>query len=378
MDPIYLDYNATTPVDPEVVEAMAPYIHQQYGNPSSGHVLGVASKEAVEKARGQLAEMLLSRPDEVIFTSGGTESNNHAIKGVAGAYKHKGNHIITSAVEHPAVLEVCRYLESQGCEVTYLPVDKFGMVDPQQVDDAITDQTILISIMHANNEVGTIEPIRAIADIAHRRGVLLHADCAQSVGKIPVQVDQLGVDLLSIAGHKVYAPKGIGALYVRSGVQLEKLMHGASHEMGWRAGTENVIEIVGLGRACELIDQNLQKYHRHMRSMRDRLETGLGERFADLRVNGHPEKRLPNTLSVSFRGKEANIILDGLQQVCASAGAACHSDRVEVSSVLEAMRIPMEYAMGTLRFSVGRFTTGEEIDRALDEITTAVEQSAVR
>ena len=378
MEPIYLDYNATTPIDPQVAEAMLPYIHQQYGNPSSGHPLGVASREAVDNARGQLAAMLQCATGEVIFTSGGTESNNHAIKGVAGAYRHKGNHIITSAVEHPAVLEVCRYLEEKGCEVTYLPVDEYGMVDPQNVEDAIKPNTILISIMHANNEVGTIEPIPAISEIARRRGVLLHADCAQSVGKITVSVDELGVDLISIAGHKVYAPKGIGALYIRDGVQLEKLMHGASHEMGWRAGTENVIEIVGLGRACELISQNFAEYHQHMRELRDRLQTGIGERFADVRINGHPEMRLPNTLSASFPGKEANTMLAAMERVCASAGAACHSDRVEVSSVLEAMAVPMQYAMGTLRFSIGRFTTEDEIDVALDEISKVVEHTPVR
>ena len=378
MEPIYLDYNATTPIDPQVAEAMLPYIHQQYGNPSSGHPLGVASREAVDNARGQLAAMLQCATGEVIFTSGGTESNNHAIKGVAGAYRHKGNHIITSAVEHPAVLEVCRYLEEKGCEVTYLPVDEYGMVDPQNVEDAIKPNTILISIMHANNEVGTIEPIPAISEIARRRGVLLHADCAQSVGKITVSVDELGVDLISIAGHKVYAPKGIGALYIRDGVQLEKLMHGASHEMGWRAGTENVIEIVGLGRACELINQNFAEYHQHMRELRDRLQTGIGERFADVRINGHPEMRLPNTLSASFPGKEANTMLAAMERVCASAGAACHSDRVEVSSVLEAMAVPMQYAMGTLRFSIGRFTTEDEIDVALDEISKVVEHTPVR
>ena len=378
MEPIYLDYNATTPIDPQVAEAMLPYIHQQYGNPSSGHPLGVASREAVDNARGQLAAMLQCATGEVIFTSGGTESNNHAIKGVAGAYRHKGNHIITSAVEHPAVLEVCRYLEEKGCEVTYLPVDEYGMVDPQNVEDAIKPNTILISIMHANNEVGTIEPIPAISEIARRRGVLLHADCAQSVGKITVSVDELGVDLISIAGHKVYAPKGIGALYIRDGVQLEKLMHGASHEMGWRAGTENVIEIVGLGRACELISQNFAEYHQHMRELRNRLQTGIGERFADVRINGHPEMRLPNTLSASFPGKEANTMLAAMERVCASAGAACHSDRVEVSSVLEAMAVPMQYAMGTLRFSIGRFTTEDEIDVALDEISKVVEHTPVR
>ena len=376
MDPIYLDYNATTPIDPQVADAMLPYIREHFGNPSSSHAFGVTAREAVDKGRRQLAELLGCGADEVVFTSGGTESNNYAIKGVVGAYRDKGNHIITSAVEHPAVLEVCSYLEQQGCRVTYLPVDEFGMVDPQQVESAITPETILVSIMHANNEVGTIEPIEKIAEIAHRNGVLLHADCAQSVGKIPVNVDDLGVDLLSIAGHKLYAPKGIGALYVRSGVRLEKLIHGANHEMGWRAGTENVIEVVGLGEACELINRNLPRYHQHMRTMRDRLESGLGERFSAVKINGHPEKRLPNTTSASFKGTEADSVLSRLGYVAASAGAACHSDHVELSSVLEAMHVPLEYAMGTIRFSVGRFTTEEEIDHALEDIVQAVRDGA--
>jgi cysteine desulfurase len=372
MNPVYLDYNATTPIDPQVAEAMLPYIYQQFGNPSSSHAYGVRAREAVDQARRQVAGLLGCREEELIFTSGGTEANNYAIKGVAGAYRDRGNHIITSAVEHPAVIEVCRYLETRGCSVTYLPVDQYGLVDPRQVRDAITPQTVLVSIMHANNEVGTIEPIRDIADIAHERSVLVHSDCAQSVGKVPVGVGDLGVDLLSVAGHKLYAPKGVGALYVRSGVRLEKLIHGASHEMSWRAGTENVIQVVGLGRACQLIAENLPAYGEHMNRMRDRLEGGLLRAFPNLRRNGHPQQRLPNTSSVSFPGLEANLILSQLQDVAASAGAACHSDNVEVSSVLEAMQVPLEYAMGSIRFSVGRFTTEEEIDRALAEIIDVV------
>ena len=369
MIPIYLDYNATTPIDPQVAEAMLPYIHQHFGNPSSGHSFGVSAKAAVDAAREQVATMLRCRPQEIVFTSGGTEANNYAIKGVAGAYRQKGNHIITSTVEHPAVIEVCRYLESRGCRLTYLPVDQTGLVDPQQVADAITDETILVTVMHANNEVGTIEPIKEISEIASRRGVLVHADCAQSVGKIPVSVDDLGVDLLTIAGHKLYAPKGIGVLYIRTGVHHEKLIHGANHEMDWRAGTENVIEVGGLGKACELIDRNLTEYHGHMREMRDRLEAGLVDRFPASRVNGHLDKRLPNTSSISFKGLEANVILSELTGIAASAGAACHSDRVEVSSVLQAMQVPLEYAMGTIRFSVGRFTTPNEVDSATDEVS---------
>lgn len=372
MEPIYLDYNATTPIDPQVAEAMLPFVHQHYGNPSSSHPLGVIAHAAVEEARDRIAKMLGCQPQEVVFTSGGTEANNYAIKGVAGAYSAQGNHIITSSVEHPAVIEVCRFLEEKGKRVTYLPVDRFGYLDPQQVSDAITDQTLLVTVMHANNEVGTLEPIREIAEIAHQRGVLVHADCAQSIGKIPVDVDHLGVDLLTVAGHKLYAPKGIGVLYVRTGVRLEKLIHGANHEMNWRAGTENVIEIVGLGKACQLIHENLPEYQSHMTRMRDQLESGLLDRFPDSRLNGHPENRLPNTSSISFKNLEANRILDGLTSVAASAGAACHSDRVEVSSVLEAMNVPMEYAMGTVRFSVGRFTTSSEIELAIAEISKVI------
>ena len=373
MKPIYLDYNATTPLDPHVAEAMLPFIHEHYGNPSSSHLLGVAAKKAVERARKQVAEMLHCQIDEVIFTSGGSESNNYAIKGVVGAYRSRGNHVVTSSVEHPAVTEVCRYLETQGYKVTYLPVDQHGLVDPRHVEEAITPQTVLVTIMHSNNEVGTLEPIAEIAEIAHRHGALVHSDCAQSVGKIPVWVDELGVDLLSVAGHKFYAPKGIGALFVRTGVRLEKLIHGADHEMNRRAGTENVIEIVGLGEACALVDRKLPEYREHMLKMRDRLETRLKERFPDIWINGHPEKRLPNTVSVCFRGLEANTILAELKQVAASAGAACHSDQVDVSSVLQAMKVPLEYAMGTIRFSVGRSTTVDDIDRALDETARVVE-----
>lgn len=374
MEPIYLDYNATTPIDPHVVEAMLPYLHEHFGNPSSSHAYGIATKKAVESARKQVAGLLGCESEELIFTSGGSESNNYAIRGVAHAYRGKGNHIITSAIEHPAVTEVCRFLEQEGFKVTYLPVDTDGLVHPELVEDAITPQTILITIMHANNEVGTIQPIAEISEIAHRHGVLMHSDCAQSIGKIPVRVDELGVDLLSLAGHKLYAPKGIGALYIRSGVAIEKLIHGADHEMNRRAGTENVLEIVGLGEACRLIAEKLPDYAAHMARMRDRLEAGLLEKFPDLRVNGHPRKRLPNTASLSFKGLEANTILAELSGVAASAGAACHSDQIDVSAVLEAMQVPLEYAMGTIRFSTGRSTTADEVDRAVNEVVRVVEK----
>ncbi|MHB8807376.1 MAG: selenide, water dikinase SelD [Anaerolineaceae bacterium] len=370
--PVYLDYNATTPIAPQVAEAMRPYIYENFGNPSSSHAYGSAAKKGVEKARRQVAEMLGCQPDEIVFTSGGSESNNLAIKGAAFAYREKGNHIITSAVEHPAVLDVVEYLKKQGFHITILPVDKYGMLDPELVEKAITPDTILISVMHANNEVGTIEPIRAIAEIAHAHQVLMHTDAAQSVGKITVNVEALGVDLLSIAGHKLYAPKGIGVLYIRRGVRLEKIMHGAEHEMNKRAGTENVIEIAGLGAACELIKQNLPQYQAHMFAMRTHLEEGLRAAFPNLKFNGHPEKHLPNTTNVSFYGLEANTILAELDQVAASAGAACHADQVDVSPVIAAMGIPVEYAMGTIRLTVGRNTTEEEIDFALEAIKRVI------
>ncbi|HEY67757.1 MAG TPA: selenide, water dikinase SelD [Thermoflexia bacterium] len=374
--PIYLDYNATTPIDRRVAEAMLPYLYEHFGNPSSSHPYGVEARRAVEHARAQVAALLGCRPAEIIFTSGGSESNNTAIKGVAAAYRERGSHIITSAIEHPAVLEPCRWLESQGYHITYLPVDEYGMVDPADVERAITPETILVTIMHANNEVGTVQPIAAIATIAHRHGALMHTDAAQSVGKIPVRVDELGVDLLSVAGHKLYAPKGVGVLYIRSGVRLVKFVHGADHEANRRAGTENVLGIVGLGQATEIAGRDLERNMAHMRTMRDRLWAGLTRELDTpglLRLNGHPDERLPNTLSVGFRSIEANTLLAEIgEQVAASAGAACHADQVDVPTVLQAMQVPLEYAMGTVRFSVGRMTTAEEIDRAVEVVAAAV------
>ncbi|MFH1636371.1 MAG: selenide, water dikinase SelD [Chloroflexota bacterium] len=374
--PIYLDYNATTPIDRRVAEAMIPYLYEHFGNPSSMHPYGLQAKRAVEQARAQVAEMLSCQPAEIVFTGSGSESNNSAIKGVACAYRERGNHIITSAIEHPAVLETCHYLESQGYRLTVLPVDEYGMVAPADVERAITPDTILVTIMHANNEVGTIQPIPEIAAIAHRHGALMHTDAAQSVGKIPVRVDELGVDLLSVAGHKLYAPKGIGALYIRPGVRLTKFVHGADHEANRRAGTENVLEIVGLGQATEIAMRDMERNRAYMRSMRDRLWAGLTRELDSpglLKLNGHPDERLPNTLSVSFRSVEANTLLSEIgEQVAASAGAACHADQVDVSAVLEAMQVPLEYAMGTVRFSVGKMTTAEEIDRAVEVVSAAV------
>jgi len=361
MKPIYLDYNATTPIDPEVAEAMSPYLFEHFGNPSSSHWYGVQTKEAVERARDQVANLLNCSPDEVVFTGGGSESNNYAIKGAAFANRDKGNHLITSSIEHPAVIEVCRYLEEKDFQVTYLPVDRLGQVDPRVLEKVITSNTVLISIMHANNEVGTIQPITEIAKIAKDHSIVFHTDAAQSVGKIPTRVDDLGVDLLTIAGHKLYGPKGIGALYIRRGTQLEKLIHGADHEQGRRAGTENVLEIVGLGKACEIAKRDLNKNMEHMQKMRDLLYQELKAGWDEIKLNGHPERRLPNTLSVSFRNIEANKLIAEIDTVAVSAGAACHSDAVKVSSVLQAMQVELEYAMGTVRFSTGKMTTAEEV-----------------
>ena len=371
--PAYLDYNGTTPHDPEVIAAMLPFLETEFGNPSSSHWYGIRPKRAVEAARRQVAGMLGCDPKEIFFTSGGTESNNHAIKGIARAFKGKGRHLITTTIEHPAVLVVCRYLEGEGFTTTNVDVDSTGQVSTDAISAAIRPDTILISVMHANNEVGTIQPIKEIAELARSKGILMHTDAAQSVGKIETHVQTLNIDLLSIAGHKLYAPKGIGALYVRSGVLPEKFCHGAGQEMGWRAGTENVLEIVGLGKACEMIDKNLDHAAKHLAAMRDRLYRGLSSQLDDLRLNGHPENRLPNTLSLSFKDLEANRILEEIGlEVAASAGAACHSDTIELSHVLEAMRVPLAWAKGTLRFSTGRMTTEEQIDRAIEVVVQAV------
>jgi cysteine desulfurase len=373
--PVYLDYNGTTPHAPEVIEAMRPFLETEFGNPSSSHWYGIRPKQAIDEARGRMAGLLGCPSETLIFTSGGTESNNHAIKSIAGALFSSGTHIITSAIEHPAVLKVCRFMEDHGFSVTYLPVDSDGLVNPADVADAITPRTIMISIMHANNEVGTVQPIAEIAPLAREKGIWLHTDAAQSVGKIPTRVDDLGVDLLSVAGHKVYAPKGIGALYIRPGVESSIFCHGAGQEMGRRAGTENVMHIAGLGKACQLANDRLQENTAHLKAMRDRLEKGLKTSVPDIRFNGHREKRLPNTASVSFLGLEADGILREIgSEVAASAGAACHAGQVQISHVLDAMQLPTPWANGTVRFTTGRMTTADEIDRALDAIVSGVKK----
>ncbi len=374
-NPIYLDHNATTPHDPEVIEAMRPFFEKEFGNPSSSHWYGIKPKRAVENARAQVASLLNCEPAEIVFTSGGTESNNQAIIGIARANRRKGNHIITCAIEHPAVLEVCRYLEKCEFEVTYLPVDEFGLVHASDLEKAVTPRTTLITIMHANNEVGTVQPIQEIAAPARDRGIVMHTDAAQSVGKIPTDVRSLGVDLLSVAGHKVYAPKGVGAIYIRSGLVPEKFMLGAEQETGRRAGTENVMEIVGLGKACEIATRDLADNAAHMKAMRDGLHDRLSAKLSDLKLNGDRDNRLPNTLNLSFKDLEANRILEEIGlDVAASAGAACHSDQVQLSHVLEAMEIPVDWAKGTLRFSTGRMNTDDQIQKAAQVVGDAVKR----
>ncbi len=373
MKPVYLDYNATTPIDPEVLEAMRPYLEEHFGNPSSTHWYGAQTKDAVEKARSQVADLLNCRPGEIIFTGSGTESNNCAIKGTAFAHAGRGNHLIISSIEHAAVTEVCRYLETRGFPLSYIPVDEAGIINLSALEKTIMPETILISVMHANNEVGTVQPIEEITALARKRGIIVHTDAAQSVGKTKTDVKELGADLLSIAGHKLYAPKGIGALYIREGTDIEKFMHGAGHERNMRAGTENVPYIVGLGKACEIAKRDLEKNISHMKTMCNRLFEGLQKKLGDIRLNGHPEKRIPNTLSVGFPNIDATFLLSEMTDVAASAGSACHAGSTSISGVLGAMGVPQKYAMGTIRLSVGKMTTEKEIDRAVENICGAVE-----
>ncbi|MBJ6724365.1 cysteine desulfurase family protein [Geomesophilobacter sediminis] len=374
MDPIYLDYNATTPVDPAVVEELLPSLKEEFGNPSSNHPYGRSAKQVVDLARSRVASLLGCDPTEIVFTSGGTESNNHALIGTALAHRGRGNHIITSEIEHPAVLNPLRWLEGQGFSVTYLPVDGSGQVDPEAVRRAITDRTVLISIMHANNEVGTVQPIAAIGAIARERGILLHTDAAQSIGKIPARVDELQVDLLSIAGHKLYAPKGIGALFVRRGVQLDSYLHGAGHEGGRRAGTENVPYIAALGKAVELAALRLETEAGKVHSLRERFHDALIRLAGDVRLNGHSVDRLPNTLNVSFAGVVGADLLARLPEIAASTGSACHDGSGELSGVLKAMGVPREQGFGAVRFSLGRLTTVDEVDRAAELVAAKVKE----
>lgn len=372
---IYLDYNASTPIDPAIAAAMQPFLFDHYGNPSSGHWASIGAKAALETARSQVASLLGCQSDEVVFTSGGSEANNFALKGVFHALRGRGDHIITTRIEHPSILEPCRFLERLGARVTYLSVDGYGRIDRGELRDAITPRTILVSIMHANNEVGTIQPIEECAVIARDRGVLFHTDAAQSVGKITTNVRELGVDLLSVAGHKLYAPKGIGALFVRRGVRLEPLIHGAGHEGGRRAGTESALLAVSLGAACELA-RGLTPMD-WIRGLRDYFWQELQKQFGNRVVlNGHPTHRLPNTLNVSYVGKIGAELLDRLEGVAASTGSACHAGRVELSPVLQAMGIAPEVGMGAVRFSLGRGTMRDEIDLAVERLHSMLPSAA--
>jgi cysteine desulfurase len=362
--PIYMDYNATTPLDPEVRSALFPFLAAEFGNPSSGYSLGKRAHDAVERARQAVADLLHCRSDEIVFTSGGSEANNTVLKGIVDMTNPHKCHIITSAVEHPAILNPVLYLMELGVKATILPVDRLGRVDPVNVKKAVSPHTTLISLMLANNETGTLQPIQEVSEIAQAHGIPFHTDAAQAVGKLPVNVTDLGVDFLSVAGHKLYAPKGVGALFIRDGRSLTPLIHGAGQENRKRAGTENVVLAAGLGAACRVALKRLTEDADRIRGLRDRLQALLFEGIEGLVLNGHPEERLPNTLNVSVPGIEGGGILDAMPSLMASTGAACHDRTVKLSHVLSAMHIPPEIGMGALRLTLGRGTTLEEVDRA--------------
>lgn len=367
MENIYLDYNASTPLAPEVVEAMKPLLDDFFGNPSALHWAGLPVKEWLHQARAQVAELIGCSAREVIFTSGGSEANNLALKGFYFKNQHKGNHIITSKIEHPAIINPCKFLEKIGAKVTYVDVDRYGKVSLEAIKKAITKETILISIMHSNNETGTLQPIKEIGEIAAKNGIAFHTDASQSVGKVAVNVDDLHVDMLTIAGHKLYAPKGIGALYIREGIQLEPLIHGAGHEFGIRAGTENTLLAVGLGKACEIAQE--QVGNRGIKDLTDYFWRRLKDAFEDrIVLNGHPEDRLPNTLNVSFIRRVGQDLLAAIPQLAASTGSACHAGSIDLSPVLKEMNVPVEVGMGAIRFSLGRYTTKDEIDQVVESL----------
>jgi cysteine desulfurase len=376
--PIYLDYNATTPVDSMVADAIEPYLRQHFGNPSSTHVYGRNAHQAVERAREQVAILIGARADEIVFTGCATEANNLAIRGAARALRDKGRHVITSAVEHPAVEQPCRRLGEDGWEVSVIPVDKYGQVNPAQLSDALRDDTVLVSIMHANNEVGTIQPVEEIAAITRPRGILLHTDAAQSVAKIPVSVDDLSVDLLTLAGHKFYATKGVGALYVRRGTPLQPVLVGAGHEAGLRPGTENVPAIVGMGEAARLAYELNPGHTQQLRLLRDQLHARLTDAIPGILLNGHPEQRLPNTLNLSFPGMDGrDLLAHAAAEVAASVGSACHEDDETVSGVLGAMGIETDRARGAVRLSLGTPSTEADIERAAKALIAAWQNKKV-
>jgi len=374
MKRIYLDHAATTPTHPEVLKEMLSYFTDTFGNPSSIHSYGQEAKEAIEEARDKVAELIGARDEEIVFTSGGTEADNFAIKGVAFANENKGDHIITSSIEHHAVIETCKFLERRGFRVTYLPVDEYGLVKSSDVKEAITNKTILISVMHANNEMGTVEPIVEIGGIAREAKICFHTDAVQTVGHIPVDVDELGVDLLSMSAHKLYGPKGVGALYIKKGTKLISFMHGGEQERRRRASTENVPGIVGFGKAAELARREMSEEAERLTNLRDKLIGNILEQIDHTSLNGHPEKRLPNNANVSidFVEGESMILNLDLQGICASTGSACSSSSLEPSHVLLAMGLSHEQAHGSLRFSLGKWTTEEEINRVLEVLPRIV------
>ena len=374
MKRIYLDYAATTPTRPEVLKEMLPYFTDIYGNPSSIHSYGQEAQGAMETARTKVARLINARDEEVIFTSGGTEADNFAIKGIAYANEKKGNHIITGAIEHHAVMGSCAFLEKRGFRITYLPVDEHGLIDPDDVRKAITDKTILISIMHANNEIGTIEPITEISKVAREAGIYIHTDAVQTTGHIPVDVDALGIDLLSMSAHKLYGPKGIGALYIRRGTKLVSFMHGGEQERGRRASTQNIPGIVGFGKAIELAGQEIDEETNRLTYLRDKMANCLLEKIDHSRLNGHPTKRLPNSVNVSIQfveGESMCLNLD-MEGICASTGSACSSGSLEPSHILLALGVSHERAHGSLRFTLGKWTTEEDIDRVLEVLPRVV------
>ena len=376
MKTVYLDHCATTPLHPDVLTAMLPFLRHSFGNPSSIHTLGRKAREAVEEARGRVAALIGANASEIVFTSGGTEANNLAIQGVARARKDRGNHIVTSAIEHHAVLKTCQYLERNGFTVTYLPVDHHGIVNPEDIKKALTDKTILVSVMHANNEVGTIEPIDEIGRIVTERGIPFHTDAVQSAGKVPLNVKEMSVDLLSISAHKFHGPKGIGALYIREGISIDPILYGGEQEKGIRSGTENVASVAGLGKACELASKAVPVLSNKIRKMRDTLQERISAAVPGLKINGHPVSRLPNCLSVSIPGLIGETILRDLDArgIAVSAGSACTSHSVEISHVLSAMGLPAETAQGTVRLSLGIINTPDEIEYAAASFVEVVEK----
>ncbi|MEO0068861.1 MAG: IscS subfamily cysteine desulfurase [candidate division WOR-3 bacterium] len=374
---VYLDNNSTTRIDPRVKKAIEPYLTEIFGNPSNLHYFGRECAEGLAKAREQVAAFLNAKPEEIFFTSGGTEANNWAIKGVAVAQMlSKGRHIITTPIEHSSVLASAQYLAGTAWKVTYLPVDSYGLVDPEDVKRAITKETALVSVMLANNEIGTIEPVKEIAAVCHEEGVLLHTDAVCAAGKIPLDVKDLGVDLLTISGHKIHAPKGVGVLYIREGTPIDPLIHGGHHQRGLRAGTENVIGIVGMGKACEILKSEWQVGAKKVRLLRDRLEKGILERIPDVRLNGHPEKRLPNTshFGIAYVEGEALLLNLDLEGIAVASGSACASGEPEPSPTVKAIGVPEIFRNSVVRFSLGEENTEEEIDYTIEVLDKVVKR----